>query len=195
MRGGANERGYTDGEYFTLVLPEDTDGECSPGFWRLLPELSDFVLELDVRFVEGREGSWYVDYRLWNDHEQNTWGGYEVQTNFWGDGLIRRYVSGYQPNLAHFRYPVVDQGYGTSHLQLVSVGSKSAVRLNGDWVAFAEDPEYTERFARGALSLKTCVSPRVEPQRVHWDNVKIWESRILQHLELFWLKRYMHSTL
>ena len=172
------EIGYADGEYFALNTPDDAKGTCSAGWSSVLTDLSDFVLDIDGRFVSGQDGLWYIELRAWGD--EATWGLYEIMVDprglvhFGRQGPTAHGQPGAGLELIAVEAPFLGQGYETNHFQLVARGPQFALRINGEWAGFATDPHYTQRFASGGTGLKVCRQGD-SPLRVQWDNLKIWD--------------------
>ena len=166
------EAGYEDGEYVAVAAP----GYVSGGESSLLPEFSDFVLEIDGRFVSGDGGHWGVPLRRWEKQSAVPL-GYGVLVTFSGEVWIVRRGVGEEKwtNLTSVREPFIKPGYETNHLQIIVKGAQIAVAVNGEWATLVTDPYYTTQMEKGRIRLDADNDGGGTPLRVQWDNLKIWD--------------------
>jgi hypothetical protein len=164
------EAGYEDGEYVAVAAPGYTSG----GESSLLPEFSDFVLEIDARFVSGDDGNWGLTLRRrW----ENQTVGYGVMFRFSGEVEINRRGVGEKrwTTLTSIRKPFIKPGYETNHLQIIAKGAQIALAVNGEWATLVTDPGYTTQLEEGTIRLDAGNDGGGTPLRVQWDNLKIWD--------------------
>lgn len=165
------EVGYADGEYFVIAaprrFPHPTEGliTCQSGFSFLLPELSDFVLEIDGRFVAVENGEWQIKLR---DREGS---GYAVSVG--DDGQVNILRNGYQGtnSLCSRRVPSLRHSHESHHVRIVARGPYIAVFVNDEVGAFAVD---VEPFEVGLFGLVVCNSGDMQ-LHARWDNLRIWD--------------------
>jgi hypothetical protein len=81
------ERGYADGEYFIIASPADGAGghTCISGIHARQLIFSDFVLDVDGRFISSGVGDWQVQFREWWMGELEGEGKYSAGIN--ADGV------------------------------------------------------------------------------------------------------------
>jgi len=169
-RSTEGEAGYEDGEYVAVAAP----GYASGGDSSLLPELSDVVLEIDVRFVSGDDGNWAVGLRRrWEN--QTVGYGVMVRPSRQEVEINRRGVGEkWWTTLTSVRKPFIKPGYETNHLQIIAKGPQIAVAVNGEWATLVADPGYTTQLEKGRIRLDAGNEDGGAPLRVHFDNLKIW---------------------
>jgi hypothetical protein len=133
------EAGYEGGEYVAVAAP----GYVSGGESSLLPEFSDFVLEIEGRFVSGDGGHWGVPLRRWEKQSAVPL-GYGVLVTFSGEVWIVRRGVGEEKwtNLTSVREPFIKSGYETNHLLIIAKGPQIALAVNGEWATLVTDPGY-----------------------------------------------------
>jgi len=166
------EIGYQDGEYFIIVNPPGCNLVVAP-----VPEVSDFVLEIDGRFVSGIDGgiflqlySWYVDFRS-SYHPYPISGDYTVCVRPDGGLSIRRRVNTEGVYLCDIDGDAIKWGYETNHLQIIAKGPQIALYVNGEPLCLV----YDETLSTGRIELRACCGHDDTPLRVHFDNFKIWD--------------------
>jgi hypothetical protein len=164
-RGG--ERGYLDGEYFIGVGPSI----CSDGHLATRPEFSDFVLEIDGRFVSTGKGDWQVYVRSWHDQATGADGGYNVWVETNGKVNISRRDNTLMTNIFEPETPVAKPGLATNNLQIIAKGPQIVALVNGELAAFAND---RQPFEKGTVYLTAC-NHGDTPLQAQWDNLKIWD--------------------
>jgi predicted Ser/Thr protein kinase len=168
------ERGYADREYFIIASPADGAGghTCISGTHARQLIFSDFVLDVDGRFISGGVGDWQVQLREWWTGELEGEGKYSAGINADGVAYIHRSESGEVFDLVQ-GLPV-KRDFETNSLRIVAVGSQFALYVNGAPALYVNDPGYTERFKAGRTKLLVC-HKGVTPLRVHFDNLRIWD--------------------
>jgi hypothetical protein len=165
------EAGYEDGEYVAVAAPSYISG----GESSLLPEFSDFVLEVDGRFVSGDDGHWGVGLRRVSGF--GTAVGYSVMVRPSGRVEIVRRGAGekWWTSLTSVRETFIKPGYETNHLQIIAKGPQIAVAVNGEWATLVTDPYYTTQLEKGTIRLDANNEDGGAPLRVQWDNLRIWD--------------------
>jgi hypothetical protein len=162
------EMGYSDGEYFLLASPS-TPAHRWIHSWLQVPnlEVSDFVLDLDARFVtaeslERRSGMFYVHFRARakdvNSVTLTTDRVTEVGTE------TREKTA----TLATFRGDPVKSG--ANHLRIIARRPQIAVYVNGQPLFVGQD--YSPD--RGPVILGIANAGKV-PLEVHLDNLQVWD--------------------
>lgn len=161
----AGEMGYKEGEYFVISRGPDA------GDWAGTPEFSDFVLEVDVRFVSGETGSWMVIFRNWEGSlDKPTPGFYGIYGSPSGDLFLRKFISGDPAEDLLTPEPVLKPGYETNHLMVMAKGHQIALYVNGEPGGLG----YDDSLSRGTIGL-TAGTDSGTPLEVHFDNLKVWD--------------------
>ncbi len=168
-----DEWSYEDDAYFisATYLPQ---GECCIGVGPdRAPWFSDFVLEVDARFVSGEWGNWFVVFRDSESPEQPVSAHYGVR--FYPDGAfgIWKNVSGAHAELVETDVyaPAFERGFETNHLTIIAQGPQIAVYVNGEPLWFVDD----ESSSGGTISLGVENQTEDTTLRVHFDNLKVWD--------------------
>jgi hypothetical protein len=163
---GADEWGYAEDEYFNSGIYFLQDECCTGAGSETMPLLSDFVLELDARFVPSAQGQWGVVFRDLGDH-------YAV--GFWPDGRFRvwKNVDGIHTELKETDVPAASfkPGYEANHLTIIAQGPQIAFYVNGEPVWLI----YDESVSRGRFQLLLENAETDAPLRVHFDNLNVWD--------------------
>jgi predicted Ser/Thr protein kinase len=165
------EWGYREGEYFVSATPstQDSIGVAADH----LSWLSDFVLEVDARFVSGEWGHWHVIFRdSPGTLEQPVNASYGVRFHPDGGLGMWKYVSGAHIELIETAVyaPTFERGFGTNHLTIIAQGPRIAVYMNGEplWLV------YDQSSSRGKIQLG--VDNYTDTMLlVHFDNLKVWD--------------------
>lgn len=169
-----DEWGYEDDAYFisATYLPQ---GECCIGASSdRAPSFSDFILEVDARFVSGEWGFWSVFFRdSQGTLEQPVSASYGVMFSRDGAFNLHKNVGGVHINLVgHFPHaPTFERGFETNHLTIVAQGPQIAVYVNGEPLWFV----YDESSSRGMISMGVENETENTTLRVHFDNLKVWD--------------------
>jgi hypothetical protein len=173
--GDECEWGYQDGAYSilqTTYFPLGGGhcfgiGSVSP------PRVSDFVLEIDARFVSGEWGYWQVLFReVPGTLEDPNLVNYGLA--FFPDGVFNLFKGVGELHIELTKQPVYapafEQGFGTNRLTLIVQGPQIAIYVNGEPVWFV----YDEPSGKGTISLGAQTRTDV-PLLVYFDNLKIWD--------------------
>jgi hypothetical protein len=132
-----------------------------------LPELSDFVAEIGVRFVVAEDGDPQQDSLI--DLRGSALGGYSASLDTAETLKILRSDHTDTVALASRKPPVVNDAPQSNTLQIFARGTEMAVLVNGEPAVYANDPA----FPSGIFGLTVCnFAPT--PLRVHFDNLAIW---------------------
>ena len=156
------KEGYWQGEYF-IQVPPDT---CGTAMTNLVPDFSDFVLEVDGRFDVQGEADWQVHFRATES------GAYVAVISLGGKITIiaLRGESDEITSLAHFDGPPVLSGPQRNNLQIIAKGPSIALAVNGEPLVLVQD----ELYQRGSIVLAVCNSGDT-PLEVRFDNFEIWD--------------------
>jgi len=169
-----DEWGYEDDAYFISAAIFVEQGSIGAVPDRA-PWFSDFVLEVDTRFVSGEWGFWYVIFRdSPGTTEQPTSAHYGV--GFYPDGAftIWKNVGGTHIELLEPGEIALTFKRGfekTNHLTIVAQGPQLVVYMNGEPFWYA----YDESSSGGTISLGEGNETEDIPLRVHFDNIKVWD--------------------
>jgi hypothetical protein len=162
------ERGYVAGEYFIRVPRPENDIFCV-GVWdeSTPPTFSDFVLEVDGRFVsEGQASGWQIFFRHWEEfHRLLVAPDTQADLSRWREQQM--FV------LAEHTGTPVNGGSETNHIQIIARGSEIAVYANGKAFLYGNDEGYAEPSWMNPISLNVCTHNEVT--EVRWDNLRIWD--------------------
>ena len=163
--------GYKDSAYFILLTPlhADTDGDNAISLRPdRAPWFSDFVLEVDARFISGESGHWDVGFRQSESRPSSYWmdlsldGAFELHKTLDEDGteLMRgQDVSAF------------GQGFGTTnHLTIIAQGPWIVVYVNGQLLCAT----YDESLSEGQIVLGAYNRADTSLE-VQFDNLKIWD--------------------
>jgi hypothetical protein len=168
--GPVGETGYADGEYYIIAYP----GHMSNAQSVLVPFVSDFVMEVDARFVEGGDGEWQAHLRHRALPSTDSCSGYMANIELGGNISLERYdhpqVLDLTPEL-----PAFAGGYASHHTVIVMHDSRLAVFVDGRLVAYANDGGYTDQFESGNLHITVWNLRGGTPLRLHLDNLKVWD--------------------
>ena len=167
-----DEWGYEDDAYFisATYLPQGDIG-ASPD---RAPSFSDFVLEVDARFVSGEWGFWNVIFRdSPGTLEEPVSAHYGVMFSPDGAFAMWKNVSGVHINLVEHspHAPTFERGFETIHLTIIAQGPQIAVYVNGEPLWFV----YDESSSRGMISVGVGNDTENTTLRVHFDNLKVWD--------------------
>jgi len=157
--GEEGERGYVNGEYFIEAPPGVTGMTCISGETYGVPELSDFVLRVDGRFVSGSVGDWQAHFRI------GPAGFYVVGVTREGGGditTLREHV--------HFDGYPIRAGLETNNLEIIAKGPQVAFRVNSEPLALVWD----DSLSQGKIGLTIC-NHGDTPLEVRFDNFKVWD--------------------
>jgi hypothetical protein len=170
------ETGYVDGEYYLKAAPARYPHgselmTCKAGGSSSLPWFSDFVVEVDGRFVAVSDGSWMVKLREWSSESPEADGGYSVSVSSTGQLDILRSENHDTISLGRFWPKSLKRGYETNRLQIVVRGSQIAVYVNGQVGGFVTDPR---PFDRGRVAFTVCNFGNTSLE-ARWDNLRIWD--------------------
>jgi hypothetical protein len=173
------EYGYQDGEYFIVADPATTHppdlNKVTCNTISRIPSsaISDFVFEIEGRFVNGSNGIWQIHFRDQGAFSANFF-NYSVFRDTWGIRLIRNEnrnmtdlpdQSSAEVPLAHFT--------DTDYLQIIAKGPQFAILINGVPVIFTNDPK-SQGHESGKVYMEIC-NLGDDPLRVQFDNLKIWD--------------------
>jgi serine/threonine protein kinase len=162
----AGDRWYEDGEYVIVAGP----GTCYESRWPLLPDISDAVVEIDWRFVSGMEKQWNLNLR--HRHSEPS-SGYGISTPLNGKIRIGRYDPYWGTPLERIERSVFLKYTETHTLRVLIHGPRIAALADNQFVTFAVDQDWTERFESGILTVQVCGEGDT-PLKVHFDNFKLW---------------------
>ncbi len=152
------DRGYKDGEFFLESLPNLFIGTMRGN----TPIYSDFVVEVDVRFISGSTfSSWTIDFR----------DNYAITYGMEGSMTLFRYLRVGTRSLGE--WGPFRSGLETNQLRVIVKGPSIAIYLNGTAVAPAHDDTYAG--AGGSIGLSVASNDPQKGARVHFDNFKIWD--------------------
>jgi hypothetical protein len=170
------ETGYVDGEYYLRAAPARYPHgselmTCKAGGSSSLPWFSDFVVEVDGRFVAVSDGDWMVKLREWSSESPRADGGYSVNISSMGQLHILRSENHNTISLGRFSPKSLKRGYETNRLQIVVKGSQIAVYVNGQVGGFVTDPR---PFDRGRVAFTVCNFGNTSLE-ARWDNLRIWD--------------------
>ncbi|MFQ6101234.1 MAG: protein kinase [Anaerolineae bacterium] len=158
-----SETGYQDGEYFIIANPPSPGVECNCDGVGAVPQVSDFVLEIDGRFISGEMGDWQVKFREGDE------GYYVVLLS--SEGYLDLWKSeAEEVKLFTLRGPPIGSGDETNRLQVMAKGPWIALYLNGEPIYLA----YDETFSTDGIDLTLC-NHGANPVRVHFDNFRVWD--------------------
>lgn len=152
--------GYQDGAYFISA-----DGDC---YGASLPTnyqvFSDFVLEMDVRFINQGQGTKSIFFR------NNDVAHYGLNISPWGGVNFHKNVNGIHTDLLGAEVPASSfQAWDTpKHLTLIARQNRMALYVNGELVIALADTSSSQ----GTLNFAVCDG---NPLQVLIDNLKIWE--------------------
>lgn len=160
------ETGYKDGEY--LISSNYDCYGSSPPTDRLF---SDFVLEMDVRFINQVEGAALVIFR------DNTPASYGANLSPSGWFNFHKNVNGIHIELLGTQVPELSfQAWDTSkHLTLIARQDRMAFYVNGNFVIALSDTSSSQ----GAFNFGVCSSTSLQASI---DNLKIWDISDLSSL-------------
>jgi hypothetical protein len=154
-----NEVGYQDGEYFISA-----DGDC---YGASLPTnfqvFSDFVLEMDVRFINLGQGTKSIFFR------NNDVAHYGLNISPWGGVNFHKNVSGLHTDLLETEVPESSfQLWNTpKHLTLIARQDRMALYVNGKLIIALADASSSQ----GTINFAVCDG---NPLQALIDNLKIW---------------------
>jgi hypothetical protein len=176
---GEGEYGCVDGEYFIVAGPTEPRSQqsgrsfsCVSG--QQLGTFSDMVLEIEARFVAFEDANWHIYFRHWNGPGPDEHGQYSVDVRPEGAVIINKGESGTGSNLAEGRGLPVLGGFETNRLQIIAVGPKIALYVNGEPALLAADPNPDERYASGDAGLNLCSYSDTSAE-ARWDNLRVWD--------------------
>jgi hypothetical protein len=160
---------YEGGEIVLTSVPGDY---CTTALSSWHPTYADFVLQIDIRFVSGGEGS---DFQI--NVRRRDGAGYILHGMLGHSVSIFREIRGGEcsqiPTTAVWQSDM-RPAWETVRYQLVAQGPTLAVFADERLVFFAVDPEYAQYPASGEVQLSTCVGSATAAE-VHYDNLKIWD--------------------
>jgi len=177
----SGEYGYQNGEYFivadpAIAQPPNPDKiTCNAINGIPTPNLSDFVLEIEGRFVSGANGIWQIHFRRQGGFDTKNVFNYSLFRKTGGDvSLLRNEKSNMTdlPGQSHAQLPLA-HFTDTDFLQIIARGSQFAVLLNGVPLIFTNDP-HPDGHDSGKVFMQIC-NGGDEPMRVQFDNLKIWD--------------------
>jgi hypothetical protein len=168
--GPVGEAGYADGEYYIIAYP----GQMSTGQPVLAPFVSDIVMQVDARFVEGVDGEWQAHMRHRDSTATGPCTGYMANIKLSGDINLERYGHG-RPFGLTFQEPAFAGGYASHHVVIVLQDSQLAAFVDGRLVVYANDRRYTEQYESGSLNITVWNLQGDTPLRLHLDNLKVWD--------------------
>jgi Tol biopolymer transport system component/predicted Ser/Thr protein kinase len=163
------ETGYMDGEYFMIAAP----GACIGAGPPIQRPPSDFVLEVEGRFVSGDTGEWVLNFRQWRSDLTDKEGKYAVMIQSNGQVDVYRFDPESETPLGQIRR--VKSGTETNLLWLIAVGPEIALYANGEPVFYVSDSGFSDRFRSGDMLFVVCNRQGTIPLRVQFDNFKIWD--------------------
>lgn len=166
---GQSERGevgYKDGKYFILsTSTSDANGDWGSRVF------SDFVLEVDVQYVSGEAGIWFVILRDWRKSTPPP-GFYGIES-FLNEDLVRlcKWGGGYgYTRLVSSPPNVRKPDYETNQVMAILKGNQLAFYINGQPAGLVTD----DTFSKGTIGLAAGTSSDT-PLEVHYDNLKVWD--------------------
>jgi TolB-like protein len=165
---------YVTGEYFITALPD----QINQSFSSSPTDYSDFVAEIDGRFVSGDNECW--DFKFRSNGQNNGFSEYAV--SIFQNGKLRVGHNG-ERNKVRTDYtlfennvPSLQTGLKTNHLKVIVKDSRIAVFINGQLAAFVTDPNYANLlFKKGKFPLWIGNRNNSTPLRVHFSNLKVWD--------------------
>lgn len=162
------EMGYSDGEYLLLASPS-TPAQRWIQCWLQVPnlEVSDFVLDLDTRFVtaeslEWESGMFYVHFRA-REKDVNS-----VTLTTDRVAKVGMETREKMATLATFTGDPIRPG--ANHLQIIARRPQIAVYVNGQPLFMGQD--YSPD--KGPIILGIANAGKV-PLEVHLDNLQVWD--------------------
>jgi hypothetical protein len=167
-----DELGYRDDAYFisATYLPR---GECCvDARTERVPWFSDFVLDINARFVSGERGTWGVIFRDSPGSGKESGAHYGVR--FHPDGAFDMWknVGGAHTDLVKVDAPVAAFEVGeTNRLTIIAQGPQIAVYVNGEPVWFVHD----DSSSRGTIALMVENMTPDTLLRVRFDDLKVWD--------------------
>ncbi len=169
---GTDKWNYDGGAYWFIAsyLPQ---GDCCLG--SAMPGdhiFSDFVLQVDTRFVSGTQGIVLVLFR--NDRRSGPpIPAYGVRVSSEGDVMLHKNLTGEHINLLSVHAPALHQGFGgeANRITLVVRGDTIAVFANGEAVCLLVD----ELLSEGDISLGAENRQSDTTLEVSFDNLRVWD--------------------
>jgi hypothetical protein len=168
---GLGSSGYLDDEYYIETLPAHNNAVA----WPVLPNMSDLVVEMDVRSLSVDSGAFQVHFRHGDTNRAGKWHGYlvEIRNNNGGEIVIVHYIQD----------EIID--LGTEKIQhncrefcrllIVAHGPEIAVYLNGKPVLHAFDEEFEQYKGPGGFNLVSANGADKTTQVIHIDNFRLWD--------------------
>lgn len=173
------EYGYQNGGYFIVADPAITHPPdlnkvtCNTISGIPSPDISDSVLEIEGRFINGSSGIWQIHFRRQGTFTANFF-NYSVFRDTWGVRLIRNENRNMTdlPGQSSVEIPLVHFD-DTDRLQIIAKGSQFAILINGVPIIFTNDPD-SRGHESGKAFMEIC-NLGDDPLRVQFDNLKIWD--------------------
>jgi hypothetical protein len=165
-----SEWGYEDGAY--VIVASYPQGCCVSVQSNSVPFFSDFVMELDTRYVSEESGAWTVLFR--EQHGPNVTFPDHFGFSVFHDGSYRIWKNINQTgiNLKETIFtPAFMPDQVGNHLTIVAHGSQFAFFLNDEPLWFIDD----ESLLEGRFSLSAEGWDENSPLRVQFDNLEIWD--------------------
>jgi tetratricopeptide (TPR) repeat protein len=165
LNGTNNERGYRDGEYYISSNKHSGNvATCWSANPSSSPIFSDFVLELDVRFINPGTGSASVLFR----YIENS---VHYRAEILSDGLFSflKNVQGTYVPLPQTEnsIPIFNSVGVTNHLILIVYGNQMVAYINGELVSILSDSTSSQ----GTIYFQVCGEDHLQAL---FDNLKVW---------------------
>ncbi len=165
-----SEWGYEDGAY--VIVASYPQGCCVNVQSNSMPFFSDFVMELDTRYVSEESGAWTVLFR--EQHGPNVTFPEHYGFSVYDDGDYRIWKNINQTEILLKETnvaPAFMPDQVGNHLTIVAHGSQFAFFLNDEPLWFIDD----ESLPEGRFSLAAEGWAEDFPLRVQFDNLEIWD--------------------
>jgi tetratricopeptide (TPR) repeat protein len=164
FNGSINEKGYKDGAYFISNFQAEKGGDCNGSAPFSSPVFTDFVLEVDLRFINQGNGAAHVLFR------SNNTSHYGVNLSPEGRLWFHKNVNGIHVALPQTEIPISSfrSGEAFNHLTLIARGNQMAAYINGEPVSILTDSSSSQ----GTFLLGVCSDTALQ---VLFDNLKVWD--------------------
>jgi hypothetical protein len=168
LNGTNNAKGYQDGAYFISNLHTGVGGECTGAHIPSDLVFSDFILQVDEKFVIQGNGNSNVIFRE-ND-------GAHYGANITPDGKfwLHKAITGGQGSTLQTEVAISSFHSGDEYNRLILIvrGNQMAAYINGEPVSIVTDSSSSV----GTIVLGGCSEDSGQsPLQVLFDNLKIWK--------------------
>ncbi len=168
LNGTNNAKGYQDGAYFISNLHAGIGGACTGAHIPSGLLFSDFILQVDVKFVIQGKGNANVIFR------ENESAGYGADITPDGKFWIHKAITGGQGGVLQTEVAISSfhSGDASNRLMLIVRGNQMAAYINGEPVSIVTDLSSSV----GTIVLGGCSEDFGQsPLQVLFDNLKIWK--------------------